>query len=99
MDPHLNLFVSYNHDFVEDNLTRSFILTLKLLPNKIQRTLLKNIFKRSEYFNPILRDECLNLKMNQLDFALQGNIHQARSDLFKIPRKFILTITGENRIE
>ena len=45
MDRHLNLFYTYNRDpeFIENNLTRAFIVTLRALGGDTRRALLKQL--------------------------------------------------------
>jgi hypothetical protein len=93
-DCHLNLFYSYNqgNELIENNLTRAFIVTLKHLSQSTSQLLLKRIF------GSVMSDEDFSFVQN-MDYALQGNIPIQRSKIKRIPRKYLIALTGNNIIE
>lgn len=96
MDRHLNLFVSYNHDLTEDNLTRAFIVTLSLLSTDTNHIFLKTILSRSQYSEKLDFEDLFEQDLNSIQFALQGNIEIERKKIFAFPHKYLVTITGNN---
>ena len=93
MDHHLNLFCSYNesNQFIENNLTRAWILSLRMLSSEVRNRFLKILLTRGE-----------NVDTEELPdfsgatFALQGNMDKTTSK--RIKRKTILAI-ATNRLE
>ncbi|MEO0010348.1 MAG: hypothetical protein ABIK51_07515 [candidate division WOR-3 bacterium] len=82
-DRHLNLFYSYNlsedAELIEDNLTRAFIQTLRILSGENRKNFLKELFsKLPEYDYP------------NAGFALQGNIETNIPE--NCPNKYLVTI-------
>lgn len=96
MDRRLNLFVSYNHDYIEDNLTRALIVTLRLLNDKTKHSLLKDIFSRVEFHEKSNVMQLFDEKLISIDFALQGNIELDKNKLRSFLHKYLITITGNN---
>jgi len=96
MDRHLNLFVGYNHDYIEDNLTRALIVTLRLLNDKTKRSLLKDIFSRLAYPEKSNVMQLFDNDLTSIDFALQGNIELDKSKLCSFRNKYLITITSNN---
>lgn len=93
-DPHLNLFFSYHGDnvLIENNMTRAFIVTLKMLSLKTKKDFLKQLLKdRIDYK---VLDACASL-----DFALQDNIKLEDLELRNIPHKYLVALTGNNILE
>ena len=68
-DPHLNLFYSYNQDneLIENNLTRAWIVTLRMLSAEIRNLFLQTLFKNHLQ----VPDEQLP-SFRTAHFALQG---------------------------
>ncbi len=93
-DCHLNLFYSYNqgNELIENNLTRAFIVTLKFLSQRTSQLLFKRILKS------IWSDKDFSFVQN-MDYALQGNVPIQRGKIKRIPRKFLMALTGNNIIK
>lgn len=93
-DCHLNLFYSYNqgNELIENNLTRAFIVTLKLLSQSTSQLLFKRMLKS------IWSDKDFSFVQN-MDYALQGNVPIQRGEIKRIPRKFLIALTGNNIIK
>ncbi len=93
-DPHLNLFYSYNQDneLIENNLTRAWIVTLRMLSAETRNLFLQTVLK--DHFL-VAREELPSFGASH--FALQGNIdkHQAR----QFSQKYVLTIATQREFE
>jgi len=83
-DRHLNLFYSYNlsNQLIENNLTRAFIQTLRLLEGK----------NRNEFLKILFAGKCEELNYSDAQVALQDNIDEAIPK--KAQKKYVITITG-----
>ncbi len=92
-DHHLNMFNSYNmyNEYIEDNLTRAFIVTLNFLsPKLLARYISRLLNKHSTVIEKI--------DFSKVGFALQRNIGISSELLRRATHKFILTITGDGII-
>uniref|UniRef100_A0A7C1NDH2 Uncharacterized protein n=1 Tax=candidate division WOR-3 bacterium TaxID=2052148 RepID=A0A7C1NDH2_UNCW3 len=82
-DRHLNLFYSYNlsedAELIEDNLTRAFIQTLRILSRKNRQNFLRKLLKNLTEYD-----------YANAEFALQGNIEP--NILETCPNKYLVTI-------
>lgn len=92
MDRHLNLFYSYNHDneLIENNLTRAWIVTLKLLSQSVRNRLLHILFDKPCL--SLTTNEISDISFEQAQFALQGNMNPEISKNAK--QKFVITIAS-----
>jgi len=89
-DRHLNIFYSYNSDneLIENNMTRAFIVTLKFLaPSTRTRFLVVLLGSRKK--------DVVELDLQNMEFALQGNIDVDLNLIRKCKHKYILAITGD----
>jgi len=93
-DRHLNLFCSYNQSdedvLIENNLTRAFIQTLRLLEGENRDNFLKILFARKS--EELKKEELKNFDYSNAEFALQNNIDKAISKNAR--KKYVITITG-----
>lgn len=99
-DRHLNLFYSYNHDreLIEDNLTRAFIVSLRmLLPetrHHLLRSLLQHPSKCESTSGPFVASS-----FHDAQFALQDHIedqinyHVKRNRPLKFAQKWVVAIS------
>lgn len=83
MDKHLNCFLSYNHDneLIENNLTRTFIVTLMGLSNETRKIFLYSLNNVFELFD-----------FSSAKFALQNNIEV---NPMEFDQKYIVTISTD----
>jgi hypothetical protein len=94
MDRHLNLFYTYNRDpeFIENNLTRAFIVALRVLGDSARQELLKQLLRE-----PLARVDqsqlvdTLNLAKAQ--FALQN--HMDKSQASRCQHRYVLAIATD----
>ncbi|MBI5651498.1 MAG: hypothetical protein HZC40_13810 [Chloroflexi bacterium] len=98
-DEHLNLFFSYNRDneFIENNLTRAFIVCLSILSGQT-----RNYFFRSKRLakanDPLNKTKGIgDLDFTAVQFALQGNIDPQLSK--NSAKQILLTITSDLTID
>lgn len=90
IDPHLNIFYSYNRDNeqIENNMTRAFIVTLKFLRSStLARFLISLLSSKRNDIDPA--------DLQKVKFALQGNIDVDLNLIRKCARRYILAITGD----
>jgi hypothetical protein len=80
LDRHLNLFYTYNRDpeLIENNLTRAWIVTLRMLSGETRHRLLHTLL------DPHAVQQSLNWRPDEFNFeqvelALQGNVDKART--------------------
>jgi len=94
IDKHLNLFYSYNRDnqLIENNLTRAWIVTLRMISGETRNLLLRNLFKHSlqKLGEPLPT-------FIQAQFGLQGNFDTRL--LSDIPHRYVVTIATERDME
>lgn len=90
MDWHLNLFYSYNQDneLIENNLTRAFIVTLRLLSPITKHRLLHTLLKKS-----LCRFGEAELSFHSAKLALQSHIDLHR--ILRMPKRYLLTLTSD----
>lgn len=91
-DKHMNIFYSYNHDLIENNMTRSFMVSLRTISPKLRKIILSRLFGQHFEFKIMPTYE-------NIDFALQENIPIKASKIRKIPNKYLVALTGNNIIE
>ena len=92
MDPHLNLFYSYNADnqLIENNLTRAWVVVLRLLTPESRDILLSRLIHPAlEYQGSPKR-----FSFRDAQFALQGHIDPGFAHNCK--HRYILTIASED---
>jgi hypothetical protein len=96
-DPHLNLFYTYNRDteLIENNLTRSFIVTLSLLPPELTSLAVRSILLNSTR-EPEQKRAIEGLELQSADFFLQS--HVDIEDIQSVSNKFVLGISGGNSL-
>lgn len=89
-DPHLNLFYSYNRDteLIENNLTRAFIVTLRLLSPDARDALLQELFNK-----PLLRLGGSLHSYQHAQMALQSNMDREHSQ--QIPFRYLITLASD----
>ncbi len=92
-DPHLNLFYSYNHDneLIENNLTRAWIVTMRLLSPPARGRLLAAVLGEAHGRNPLAGEPPPGLE--HAEFALQG--HMKKSLCRALRGKYVLAIASE----
>jgi hypothetical protein len=92
-DLHLNLFYSYNRDseLIENNLTRAFIVTLRLLSSTAREFLLKSLLE--EHLHKLRVPE-ISFKDAQL--ALQGYMDRGKSR--GMAERYLLTVASDRVI-
>jgi len=91
-DRHLNIFYTYNHALIENNMTRSLIITLRTLSPVLRRIILSRLFKPNFKFKQIPNFE-------QTEFALQEKVPIRVEKIRKIPHKYLVVLTGDGIIE
>jgi hypothetical protein len=92
-DRHLNLFYTYNRDaeLVENNLTRAWIVSLKLLSGRVRDGLLRSLLE--EPFRSLAMSQPGELPcFVNAQFALQGYMDASQANEF--PDQYILTIAS-----
>ena len=89
-DPHLNLFYSYNRDneLIENNLTRAFIVTLRLLSPVGRGALLQILLTE-----PLQRLGETVPSYESCQLALQSHIDRDQSR--KIPLRILITLASD----
>lgn len=92
MDKHLNIFYSYEHKYLENNMTRAFIVTLKTLSPEKRNEFLNKLFCSDENYS-------YNLDFKKSRFAFQGNIDLNEDEFHKIDFKILVSLTGNKFIE
>ena len=94
-DWHLNLFYSYSHALVEDNLTRAFIMALHLVSGHVRDGLLKSLLQ-----NECSRLDCGDVldtvDFTEAQFALQGYMEKGISQ--HVPLSYLMTIASHKYI-
>ena len=93
MDRHLNLFYSYNQDseLIENNLTRAWIVTLRLLSPQVREHLLQHLLGKAFQRQP--GQIMPQLSFVQAQFALQTHMDRLLSRRAKL--RYLLTIATE----
>lgn len=92
-DRHLNLFYTYNrgNELIENNLTRAWIVTLRLLSAETRNSLLQALLDA-----PLQEIDSQVPAFDQASFALQGYFDTRL--LERISQKFIVTIATERAL-
>ena len=90
MDWHLNLFYSYNQDnkLIENNLTRAFIITLRMLSPDTRHRLLDDLLD-----NPLKRLGSDEISFHEAQMALQNHIDQVK--VRRTPHRYLLTLAND----
>ena len=91
-DRYLNIFYSYNHALIENNMTRSLIVTLRSASPELRKIILTKLF--ASYFNSKNIPD-----FGRTEFALQEKIPIEVRELRRIPHKYLVALTGDNIIE
>jgi hypothetical protein len=93
MDKHLNLFFSYNHDneLIENNLTRAWIVTLRMLSSSTRNRLLRSLL-RAHLWRLSTGRRPDELNFSHVELALQGKMDKHRSR--KCVNRYILAIAS-----
>ena len=93
-DRHLNLFYTYNRDaeLIENNLTRAWIVSLKLLSGQVRDDLLRSLLEEPFRSRAVSQPGELPYFMNA-QFALQGYMDASQANEF--PDQYILTIASD----
>jgi len=91
-DRHLNIFYSYNHALIENNMTRSFIVTLRSISPELRKVILTKLF--TSHFKS---KNVPNYK--RIEFALQEKIPIEVRKLRRISHKYLVALTADNIIE
>ena len=92
-DLHLNLFYSYNRDneLIENNLTRAFIVTLRLLSPDARDALLQALLKE-----PLQRLGAPEHSYHNVKMALQSNMNREHSQ--RLPFRYLIAMTSDRVI-
>ena len=90
IDPHLNLFYSYNRDneLIENNLTRAFIATLRLLSPSGRDALLQTLLS-----GPLQRLNAAVPSYESCQLALQAHVDRELSR--RIPLRILITLASD----
>lgn len=93
MDLHLNLFYSYNqgNELIENNLTRAFIVTLKLLTPITKHKLLHTLFSN-------LLPQAQSGKYSYYDAKVALQSHIDINKVRQMPERFLLTLASDRII-
>jgi hypothetical protein len=97
-DKHLNLFYSYNQDneLIENNLTRAFIVSLRVV----------SAIVRNYFLKVLLEKEFIRLKINDIvdlssfmnaKFSLQA--HMSKEKVKKFAHSYIMTLASDTYVE
>lgn len=87
-DHHMNIFRSYNHALIENNLTRAFMVTLRFLSSDCRNLFLKKLFKKFNHYD-----------FKNVELALQGNIPIPLDKIRVIPHRIAIALIGFHYIE
>lgn len=89
-DYHLNLFYSYNQDneLIENNLTRAFVVSLKLLSPDTRHALLHALL-----YQPLCQLGGSEISFHGAELALQSHVNQPK--IRQIPDRYLLALTSD----
>jgi len=92
-DKHLNLFYSYNRDnqLIENNLTRAFIVTLRLLSPHAKDALLQALLHE-----PLQKLGATKISYHGIQLALQANMDRDQS--LQMRYRYLLGLTSDREL-